>query len=89
MEPGLNACDVRTGTKCAFNVSRFVGYKWRSTVGYLHFRNFHPDEGKLLQEAEACAEGAAYCCQCAWVDAGPIVREVSPDADGDPRWINC
>ena len=56
-------------TKCAHDVSRFPGYRWRPTAAYLHFRNYHPDRARLLEEAEAADGHAAYCCQCAWLDA--------------------
>ena len=75
-------------TKCAHEVARFAGYKWKPSAHYFHFRNFHPDPAKLLVEAEADASGAAYCCQCAWTDAGAELREVGPHDAAGPSWVN-
>ena len=69
-------------TKCAHDVSRFPGYRWRPTAAYLHFRNYHPDPARLLEEAEAADGHAAYCCQCAWLDAVEL-----RDLGCDHAWV--
>ena len=69
-------------TKCAHDVSRFPGYRWRPTAAYLHFRNYHPDRARLLEEAEAADGHAAYCCQCAWLDAVEL-----RDLGCDHAWV--
>ena len=69
-------------TKCAHDVSRFAGYRWRPTAAYLHFRNYHPDPARLLEEAEAADGHAAYCCQCAWLDAVEL-----RDLGCDHAWV--
>ena len=75
-------------TKCAHAVSRFVGKAWKPTAGYMHFRNFYPDAAKLLAEAEDRPDAAAYCCQCAWVDATAL-REINTLNASDPAWVNA
>ena len=69
-------------TKCAHDVSRFPGYRWRPTAAYMHFRNYHPDPARLLEEAEAADGHAAYCCQCAWLDAVEL-----RDLGCDHAWV--
>ena len=69
-------------TKCAHDVARFPGYRWRPTAAYLHFRNYHPDPARLLEEAEAADGHAAYCCQCAWLDAVEL-----RDLGCDHAWV--
>ena len=69
-------------TKCAHDVSRFPGYRWRPTAAYLHFRNYHPDPARLLEEADQHADYAAYCCQCAWLDAVEL-----RDLGCDHAWV--
>ena len=75
-------------TKCAHEVARFAGYRWKPSAAYLHFRNYHPDPDRLLTEAAADAGAAAYCCQCAWADARDL-REVGPHDPAGPSWVNC
>ena len=76
-------------TKCAHNVTRFVGYQWKPTAGYMHFRNFYPDATKLLAEAEENGDAAAYCCQCAWTHVtGATMKEINTLNAGDPAWVN-
>ena len=72
----------RRGTKGAHDVARFPGYRWRPTAAYLHFRNYHPDPARLLEEAEAADGHAAYCCQCAWLDAVEL-----RDLGCDHAWV--
>ena len=69
-------------TKCAHDVSRFPGYRWRPTAAYLHFRNYHPDRARLLEEADQHVDYAAYCCQCAWLDAVEL-----RDLGCDHAWV--
>ena len=69
-------------TKCAHDVSRFPGYRWRPTAAYMHFRNYHPDPARLLEEADQHVDYAAYCCQCAWLDAVEL-----RDLGCDHAWV--
>ncbi|KAJ1462565.1 retinal maintenance-domain-containing protein [Pelagophyceae sp. CCMP2097] len=76
-------------TKCACAVARFRGFEWRSDVGYMHFRNFYPDEAKLLERSTPSSTAAAYCCQCTWISLGDEIREISNCHDSQLNWANA
>jgi hypothetical protein len=64
--------------KCAHEVARFPGRRWKETAAYMHFREYHPDPARLLAEAAVDAGCAAYCCQCTWMDCVEL-RELGCD----------
>lgn len=71
-------------TKCAQLVLRFVGFEWSDSATYMHFRNFYPDEHRLLERATKSTPKAAYCCQCHWISVDTI-KELRA-TDGVP-WV--
>lgn len=46
-------------TKCTQSVARYPGFEWKATVTYMHFRNFYPDQDKLLTQAASVRTSAA------------------------------
>ena len=74
---GVVSANLRC-TKCAHEVARFPGRRWKETAAYMHFREYHPDPARLLAEAAVDAGCAAYCCQCTWMDCVEL-RELGCD----------
>eukprot|EP00518_Triparma_eleuthera_P002680 CAMPEP_0182458516 /NCGR_PEP_ID=MMETSP1319-20130603/3841_1 /TAXON_ID=172717 /ORGANISM="Bolidomonas pacifica, Strain RCC208" /LENGTH=335 /DNA_ID=CAMNT_0024657219 /DNA_START=182 /DNA_END=1185 /DNA_ORIENTATION=- len=63
-------CPRMRCTSCDFIVSRLAGGRWRDDVDYMFFRNNAPDDLKLRRGMEEDGAKVAYCCQCAWAEAG-------------------